>query len=124
MSVQKSFDGIMKYLFTFQILNKMYHLTTKSYPRHKASDEFDDNIQKHIDKFAEVYIGKYNVNLNIPNLELNSEYLSDVGIYKLFIESREFLENLEIYVIDTELLNIRDELLGDINKTIYLFRLK
>ena len=52
MNTQDTFDQIMKLFFTLQILNKMYHLTTKSFARHKASDAFDDAIQKQIDKFA------------------------------------------------------------------------
>lgn len=58
---QETLNKIMKFFFTLQILNKMYHLSTTSFARHKASDEFDESFQKHIDRFAEVYIGKYNV---------------------------------------------------------------
>lgn len=124
MTPQEIFDEIMKFFFTLQILNKIYHLTTTLYARHKATDVFDDNLQNHIDKFAEVYIGRYNVRINITKLNFNPEYLSDGGIERLFLDSISYLENLDRLVNNTELLNIRDEILADINKTLYLFRLK
>jgi len=124
MMVQETLNEIMKLFFTLQILNKMYHLSTTSFARHKASDAFDDDIQKHIDRFAEVYIGKYNVKPIISKLNFNSEFLSDDGIEMLFKQCREYLQNLERLITDTELLNIRDEILADINKTLYLFNLK
>ena len=124
MNTQETFNEIMKFFFTLQLLNKMYHLTTTSFARHKATDAFDDDIQKHIDKFAEVYIGRYNVKINITKLNFNPEFLSDDGIERLFINSVTYLENLDRFVSNTELLNIRDELLADVNKTLYLFRLK
>jgi len=124
MTPQDTINEIMKFFFTLQLLNKMYHLSTTSFARHKASDEFDDDIQKHIDRFAEVYIGKYNVKPIITKLNFDPLFLSDDGIVRLFKESRIYLENLDRLVIETELLNIRDEILADINKSLYLFNLK
>ena len=124
MILQETLNNIMKFFFTLQILNKMYHLSTTSFARHKASDAFDDDVQKHIDRFAEVYIGKYNVKPSISRMNFDLQYLSDDGIVRLFTESRIYLENLDRLVVETELLNIRDELLADINKTLYLFNLK
>ncbi len=124
MNTQETFDEIMRFFFTLQILNKMYHLSTKSFARHKASDSFDDDLQKHIDKFAEVYIGRYDVKLNITSLNFNPDYLSDDGIDQYFKKSRVYLENLDRLVINSDLLSIRDDILVNINQTLYLFRLK
>ena len=124
MTPQDTLNEIMKFFFILQFLNKMYHLSTTSFARHKASDAFDDDVQKHIDRFAEVYIGKYNVKPSISRMNFDLQYLTDDGIVRLFTESRIYLENLDRLVVETELLNIRDELLADINKTLYLFNLK
>lgn len=124
MTAQETLNKIMRFFFTLQLLNKMYHLSTTSFARHKASDEFDENIQKHIDKFAEVYIGKYNVKPNVNKLNFDHDFLSEDGIVLLFTQSRVYLENLESLITDTGLLNIRDEIIADINKTLYLFNLK
>jgi hypothetical protein len=52
------------------------------------------------------------------------EYLSDDGIEKLFIQVRKYLENINRMFADPDLLAIRDDLLADVNKTLYLFQLK
>lgn len=124
MTPQETINEIMKFFFTLQLMNKMYHLSTTSFARHKASDAFDDDIQQHIDRFAEVYIGKYNVKPILTRLNFDPQFMSDDGIVQLFKESRTYLENLDRLVSESELLNIRDEILADINKSLYLFNLK
>jgi len=123
MSAQENLNQIMKLLFSMQIINKLYHLNTTSFARHKASDAFDDSILAHIDKFAEVYIGRYKVKPQISSFKIDSEYLTDTGIKKLFIDFKQYLEYYNTMFNDSYLLNIRDEILADINKTLYLFEL-
>ena len=123
MSSQETLNEIMKFFFSFQILNKMYHLSTPSYSRHKASDKFDKKFQNNIDKFAEVYIGRYNVKPTIKNLNFDLEFISEDGIVLLYKQSRVYLQNMERHLTDTDLLTIRDEILININQTLYLFNL-
>ena len=124
MSTQENLNEVMKFLFTVQIINKMYHLNTTSFARHKASDAFDDSLQSHIDRFAETYIGRYKVKPIVNSLKIDQEYLSDDGIEKLFIQVKKYLENINRLFVDPDLLAIRDDLLADVNKTLYLFQLK
>lgn len=124
MSTQDNLNNIMKFFFTLQMLNKIYHLTTTSFARHKATDAFDDSLQSNIDKFAEVYIGKHQVKPVINSIKLEQHYLTDDGIQLFFNQSKTYLESFEKMFNDSELLNIRDEILADINKTLYLFKLK
>ena len=102
----------------------MYHLSTTSYARHKASDQFDTDLQKNIDKFTEVFIGRYNVKPSISKLNFDLDFLTEYGISLLFIQSRQYLQNIERHIMDTDLLTIIDEILIDINQTLYLFNLK
>jgi hypothetical protein len=120
MSAQENLNQIMKLLFTMQIINKLYHLNTTSFARHKA---FDDSILAHIDKFAEAYIGRYKVKPLISSFKIDPEYLTDTGIKKLFIDFKQYLERYNTMFNDSDLLNIRDEILADVNKTLYLFEL-
>ena len=124
MTVQENLNEIMKFLFTIQFINKLYHLNTSSFARHKAADGFDDSIQKHIDRFAETYIGRYKVKPVVTSIRLDQDFISDEGIERLFIQVRKYLENLNNVFTDPDLLNIRDDLLADVNKTLYLFQLK
>jgi DNA-binding ferritin-like protein len=124
MSAQENVNEVMKFLFTVQLINKMYHLNTTSFARHKASDGFDESLQSHIDRFAETYIGRYKVKPVVTSLKIDQEYLSDEGMEKLFIQVRKYLENINRLFVDPDLLAIRDDLLADVNKTLYLFQLK
>ena len=124
MSTQENLNEIMKFLFTIQILNKLYHLNTSSYARHKAADSFDDSLQGHIDRFAETYIGRYNVKPVVTSIKIDQDFISDDGIIKLFKQTKIYLENLNRMFTDPDLLAIRDDLLGNVNKTLYLFQLK
>ena len=124
MSVQENLNEIMKFLFTIQIINKLYHLNTSSFARHKAADAFDDSIQEHIDKFAETYIGRYKVKPVVTSIRIDQDFISDEGIERLFIQVRNYLQNLNKLFNDSDLLTIRDDLLADVNKTLYLFQLK
>lgn len=124
MTPQENLNQIMKFLFTIQIINKLYHLNTTSFARHKAADGFDDSIQKHIDRFAETYIGRYKVKPVVNSIKIDQDFVSDDGIERLLIQVKQYLENLNTMFSDTDLLNIRDDLLADVNKTLYLFQLR
>jgi hypothetical protein len=116
---QKIINDIVKFFFTLQLLNKVYHWNTQSYARHIATDKFNSNLLDLTDKFVEVYIGKYKVKPTVS--QINIESMNDNDIILLFENSKKYLE--EIKITDSGLLNIRDELLSEINQTLYLFAL-
>ena len=124
MSEQETLDEIVGMCFTLQLLNKLYHWNTTSFARHKATDEFDSTLQSILDKFVEVYVGRYSVKPAVKKLKLDESNLSDEGIVKLFIAVREYLKTFDKKFTDTDLLNLRDELLANVNQTLYLFNLK
>jgi DNA-binding ferritin-like protein len=66
---------IVKTLFRFRQQLHVYHWQTKSYARHKASDQLLGELTEFIDEFMETFFGKYgrvnfskNVNINIGNM--------------------------------------------------------
>ena len=124
MSEQETLDEIVGMCFTLQLLNKLYHWNTTSFARHKATDEFDSTLQSILDKFVEVYIGRYSVKPVVKKLRLDETNLTDDGIVRLFIAVREYLKTFDKKFTDTDLLNLRDELLANVNQTLYLFNLK
>jgi hypothetical protein len=124
MSEQETLDEIVTMCFTLQLLNKLYHWNTTSFARHKATDEFDSSLQSILDKFVEVYIGRYGVKPAVKKLRLDESNLTDDGIVRLFIAVREYLKTFDKKFTDTDLLNLRDELLANVNQSLYLFNLK
>ena len=124
MSEQETLNEIVSMCFTLQLLNKLYHWNTTSYARHKATDDFNTSLQCILDKFVEVYVGRYGVKPAVKKLRLDETNLTDDGLVRLFIAVREYLKTFDKKFTDTDLLNIRDELLADVNKSLYLFNLK
>lgn len=106
---------------------KLFHWMTISYPKHIASDKLSDKLGELLDKFVEVYIGKYkrpklnkkdlDININIPNDTTIINYLDNCLSY-LYKDLMKYISDK-----DTDLINIRDEIVTEINQTKYLLTL-
>jgi len=103
---------------------KLYHWQTHSFARHTATDELVKSLDEKIDKFVEVFIGKYGTPRVGKTLQLKN-FSEAEG--KRFVEKQViFLTKIlprKLSPTDTDLLNIRDEILADINQTLFLFTL-
>jgi DNA-binding ferritin-like protein len=107
---------------------KLYHWQTKSYSRHKATDNLLDELDKHIDSYVEVYMGKY----GRPKLSSRTNTIKLANLSESSIQN--FIKKCIQYLIkelpkdlqqqDTDLFNIRDEMLGQLHQLQYLFTLK
>jgi Family of unknown function (DUF5856) len=102
---------------------------THSHPRHVSSDKLFESMAANVDRFVEVYIGKY----GRPQLKKNDTTLpikvhSDTSIVEFLDEVVAALtgKTLAAYASDKEvdLLTIRDEMVADLNQTKYLFTLR
>lgn len=120
---------IIRNLLKIQLEIKLYHWRTKSYARHIASGDLYDSLNKDIDLFIEIYQGKFNaINFSqISNINVSS--YNDKTIIMLLEEFKNFLlYELNIFLekndmLNCDLKNLRDEILGKVNKTLYLFTL-
>ena len=113
------------------LMVKLFHWKTYSYATHKATDELYDTLNDHMDKFIEVLLGKTGTRINLLNnkkislIDLSSpeQLKARVERFKSYLVSltnNKALSNMN----DTDLLNIRDEILGDLNKFLYLLTFK
>jgi hypothetical protein len=106
---------------------KLYHWNTHSYAEHKATDELHERLSSNIDKFVEVFLGKdasrlRHVDKKIRLLNSHNAHNFKQRIY----EYREFMIGLSSCfhkTEDSDLLNIRDEILADLNQFLYLMTL-
>jgi hypothetical protein len=118
---------IINFFFDLQTNIKLYHWMTTSYPRHKASDDLSEKILDTSDRFMEVYIGKYGrPTMNKKHSNIYLQKLDDKNVVKYLDYAINFLLNdlmLCINKSDVDLLNIRDEMVGTLNQTKYLFTL-
>lgn len=113
---------------------KLYHWNTLSFSTHKATDELYGSLNTLIDQFVEVLLGKHN-NVNERNKQeilavktLHLHTYKDNGKFKHQLESyKKYLIGLNKHFNNGEnsdLLNIRDEILATLNKISYLLTLK
>ena len=109
-----------------EILNtvKLYHWKTHSYAQHKATDELYSKLNENIDTFVEILLGKDESRVKMVEKRsrlIDSENTKDFK--SRIYEYREFLIDISKYFNekrDTDLLNVRDEILGHINQFLYL----
>ena len=110
---------------------KLYHWKTYSYATHKATDDLYTELNENIDKFIEVLLGKAGnrINLmgkkNISLKDLNSpESLKhEIDSFKNYLVSMTNSPAMRL-MSNTDLLNIRDEILGNLNQFLYLLTFK
>ena len=109
-----------------EVLNmvKLYHWRTRSYSQHKATDELYSKLNEHIDSFIEILLGKDQSRIKMLEKRIDLIDASNVNDFRARIfEYRTFLIDINMYFDsrrDTDLLNVRDEILGDINQFLYL----
>jgi DNA-binding ferritin-like protein len=116
---------ILTPLLTLQNQLRIFHWQTKSYAEHKALGKAYEGLDSLIDDFVEVYFGKYgNINAK-DSFKINLENYSAKDCREVVQDGINYLENLtnEMKENDTELLNIRDEMLAVLERTKYLLRL-
>lgn len=104
---------------------KMYHWNTYDYSAHKATDELYSNLSGHIDRFMEIYMGTTHQRIALGNrrsLALND--LSKASMKAYIQKSISYLEKIRLPSNNTDLYNIRDEMLGELNQFLYLFSFK
>ena len=112
-----------------EILNmvKLYHWKTHSYAEHKATDDLYSNLNEHMDTFIEILMGKDESRIRLLEDNIKLMDINNIRDFKDKIYGfREFLINMNMHLssnTDTDLLNIRDEILGDINQFLYLLTL-
>jgi len=117
--------AIIQFFFTMREQIKLYHWQTKSFSRHKATDEVIDKLDKLIDQFVEVFMGKY----GRPRLTARTNTIKLTNMVEA--TAGKFIKNClkEIHTlrgkleVDTDLQNICDEMMGDLNQLLYLFSL-
>jgi len=109
---------------------KLHHWKTFSYSTHKATDELYSDLNSNVDAFIEVLLGKDGTpRVNLTRTKSLPLYdFSSIGPFKQKIaQFKHYLEHMSkcpTLMNNSDILNIRDELLGNLNKFTYLLTLK
>ena len=117
----------VQFFFTMREQIKLYHWQTKSYPRHKSTDAVIDALDTSIDKYVEVYMVKYGrMKMTSGNATIRVSNLSETSVIKFIKKCINYLNYDLVKKLrehDTDLVNIRDEMLAELNQLLYLFSL-
>lgn len=116
---------IVHLMMTLREQVKLYHWQTMNYPRHIATNDLLPKLDTNIDQFVEVYIGKYGrPKLSGKTSTIRLRNHSDKEATKMIQEAIAWLNTdltKKLKRTDTDLINIRDTIVADLNQTLYLF---
>ena len=110
---------------------KLFHWKTHSYATHKATDDLYGSLNENIDKFIEVLLGNTGSRIDLMNqksitlMDLNSQEnlkskIMSFKSYLVGLDNNKALNSMS----NTDLFNIRDEILGNLNQFLYLLTFK
>ena len=106
---------------------KLFHWKTHSYATHKATDELYGQLNESIDNFIEVLLGKSGDRVNLTNVKqiLLKDFTSLEQFKREIYEYKSYLVSLDNNpalktMSNSDLYNIRDEILSNLNKFMYL----
>ena len=123
-------EVVIKFL---EILNliKLYHWKTHSYATHKATDELNSKLHENVDSFIEILLGKRGDRINLRHVKhISLKDFDSVSEFKREMEKfKGYLVNLDNEsalktMSNSDIYNIRDEMLANINQFLYLLTFK
>ena len=127
MNFENSKKVFVSFFFSLRNNLYLYNLTTTNYARHVAVAKLLESFDDLIDNFLEVLFGKY----DRPTINIDEDLkLVTMTDGNAFLKLQEYIDFLVkdlpglINEKDSDLLNIRDEMVGRLHNTKYLFTLK
>ena len=117
---------IVQPMMEFRGQIKLYHWKTSSFSRHIGTDKFLEKYDKLFDEFVEVMCGHRNERVQ-DNFTVSYKKLTDATAENYVIKFRDWIcQKLPslLYEHETDLMNLKDEILSNTNKLLYLMRLK
>ena len=122
---RSSGGDLVIHLLTIRNQVKLYHWQTGSFARHKATDDLTATLDTNIDAFVESYMGRYGRPSVSGSIKLHN--FSESAAKSFVARETTYLQTVlprKIGKDDTDLLNLRDTILGDLTKVSYLFTLQ
>lgn len=120
-------EEIIKKLVQIQLQWRFLHWQTFGDAKHKTYGQIYEGLDGLIDNFTETMMGKYGRPEFEPEFALMFQDISALSIQNFMDGITEFMVSMTDQLdsrYDTDLLNIRDEMLGLINKSKFLLTLK
>jgi len=117
-------SDIVKIFMETLNLVKLYHWKTRVFSQHKATDDLYERLNENIDKFVEILLGKDASRIQMTHKTLQfHDCKNDTDFKQRLTEFRQLLIHMNRSFDpsdNSDLLNVRDEILGDVNQFLYL----
>lgn len=118
-------------LLSALMMVKLFHWKTSSFATHKATDDLYTKLNANTDSFIEILLGKSGGRLSLPatvtipvtGIETQPAFqreIEDLKNYLVRLNEEPRLQSMT----NTDLFNIRDAILGDLNQLLYLLTFK
>jgi DNA-binding ferritin-like protein len=123
-------EVVVKFLQMLNIV-KLFHWKTHSYATHKATDELYTNLNANIDSFVEVLLGKHGDRVNLTHVKhipikdftSQNDFKKELESFKNYLVALNDNKALKS-MSNSDLYNIRDEILANLNQILYLLTFK
>jgi len=113
------------------LMVKLYHWKTHSYATHKATDDLYTKLNANIDSFMEILFGKSGVRtelmghknirlVDLSSIESLKREIDGFKGYLVGLDDNKAMNSMS----NSDLYNIRDTILGDLNQFLYLLTFK
>ena len=117
--------------FEMLLMIKLFHWKTYSYATHKATDKLYTKFNADMDSFIEILLGKTEVrsdltskkNIRLLDLTSPESLKREIEAFKGYLVSLNSNKAMKS-MSNTDLFNIRDTILGDMNQFLYLLTFK
>lgn len=119
-------NNILEHLVHHVNQVRLYHWKTKLFPRHKATDKYIQIIDPIIDNIIESLQGGREKRIT-DSFTIKYKSVTDSNASDMLKEHKVWLISefpKHVRKDETDILNLRDELLAAINRLLYLFTLK
>ena len=114
--------SLVSKLIYLQIQFKVFHWQTYSFSNHNAFGALYSSLSENIDEFVETFQGIYG-RIDFEGETFSLVNLNGANFKEILDDQASSLKTYESYFDNTDLLNIRDEILGSLNQTSYLLTL-
>lgn len=117
---------IVKPMMEFRGQLKLYHWKTSSFARHKGTDKFLEKFDDKLDEFVEVMSGSRGEKVH-DSFTLKFKTLTDKNAENYVKGFRDWVSGKLpelLHEHETDLLNLKDEILANVNRLLYIMTLK
>jgi hypothetical protein len=109
------------------LMIKLFHWKTISYATHKATDELYEKFNSNMDSFVEILLGKSGSRVDLTKVKTikivdfknQNEFKLKIEEFKLYLVNLDNNKAMKL-MKNSDLYNIRDTILGDMNQLLYL----